>query len=1003
TPASIIPGDTLTITVTDADLDTNPAVAETVDVTVTDSVEIETVTLTETLPNSGVFSATLPTQFGTGGTDEDGTLDVQALQTVVASYDDALLANGDTATVSANTAVNAGTSGTIELSPDNINPGDTLTITVTDADLDTNPAVAETVDVTVTDSVEVETVTLTETLPNSGIFIGTLATQFGIGGTDEDGTLDVQANDDIDASYDDALTDSGGTATVTDTTMVTGGVDGTIVMTPASIIPGDTLTITVTDADLDTNPAVAETVDVTVTDSLEIETVTLTETLPNSGIFSATLPTQFGTGGTNEDGTLDVQALQTIVASYDDALLANGDMATVSDNSAVTGGMTGVIDLTPAVLFPGNSLSVTVTDSDLNANPLVAESVSVTVVNTTTNESEILLLIETAPSTGIFSNTLATIAGTGGVNDDGTLEVQVGENVTGTYNDALTASGGPGTTMDTTTVASASADLVLGSSVSDSTPAELQAITYTITLTNNGPDTATNITVNIPQPAGVTFGLGSPDLGTWLPASHDWQIASLPAAGTATLTLPASADSGQLGNTIDVIATVTALDQVDPDVPTSTLVRILVSPPGAFKTWVGGTGGPAARVDWDEPDNWFPSGVPGGNDDVYVPATANPPVLNSDVTISTIEVDSTTLDLNGFDLTVAGELNAKWGTINGPGSVIMNGGQIQGTVPDLEIAGLVDTSGDITTSGNLVISGDFNIKSKSVFVGGDFSTTGTGTLIMQQGGDYLEVFGNTLFAGGDSWAPFSGGPRLDNGDMVIHGDFTQTGHPRSFAADFGHKTIFTGPASQQVSFANPDNSVPAIGSRFAELQLAKGPADGAVELLTDMSVLEDLIVFPGWQPSIMSSNNMLTAGGADIQGGGTFDNTRLQFVDGGKLKQILNVAFDNMARDEVQITISQPSLSSFDFIDFDNIDFRTWPDTAAGGLYVELDHPGAAVPTLQVLNSLPQHGVPWTNTIGTFNLLWVMQPMTPMGMALLTQTNLLRTVIREIRTPMVTD
>ncbi|MBT8136978.1 MAG: cadherin-like domain-containing protein, partial [Gammaproteobacteria bacterium] len=132
----------------------------------------------------------------------------------------------------------ANSNGTITLSPDDITPGETLTVSVADADLDSDAAVADMVDVTVSNTVtlEVETVTLTETGANSGIFQGTLATQFGSGGTNDNGVLDVQAGEAAQARYDDALDATGNPAVRTDLTSISGGDNGSIVVSPGSIV-----------------------------------------------------------------------------------------------------------------------------------------------------------------------------------------------------------------------------------------------------------------------------------------------------------------------------------------------------------------------------------------------------------------------------------------------------------------------------------------------------------------------------------------------------------------------------------------------------------------------------------------------------------------------------------------------------------------------------------------------------------------------------------------------
>lgn len=104
---------------------------------------------------------------------------------------------------------NTGANGSITAA--DIQSGESIVVSVTDSDLDTDALLAETVDVSVvnTTSNETETVTLTETGDNTGIFTGSLATEFGtIAGTDEDAILVVQAGDVVQLTYSDENNDS---------------------------------------------------------------------------------------------------------------------------------------------------------------------------------------------------------------------------------------------------------------------------------------------------------------------------------------------------------------------------------------------------------------------------------------------------------------------------------------------------------------------------------------------------------------------------------------------------------------------------------------------------------------------------------------------------------------------------------------------------------------------------------------------------------------------------
>ena len=89
----------------------------------------------------------------------------------------------------------------------------------------------------------------------------------------------------------DGVTNANGNASVF---TFTTGITGTVDITDTSV-PGDTLDITVTDGDLNTDPAVAETIDVVVVNDVtgESETITLTETGSNTGVFAGTVDTNF--------------------------------------------------------------------------------------------------------------------------------------------------------------------------------------------------------------------------------------------------------------------------------------------------------------------------------------------------------------------------------------------------------------------------------------------------------------------------------------------------------------------------------------------------------------------------------------------------------------------------------------------------------------------------------------------------------------------------------------
>ncbi|MCU7844786.1 MAG: JDVT-CTERM domain-containing protein [Candidatus Thiodiazotropha sp. (ex Monitilora ramsayi)] len=121
---------------------------------------------------------------------------------------------------------------------------------------------------------------------------------------------------------------------------------------------------------------------------------------------------------------------------------ATAQTAITADDTLMTG-VNGVVTSTPAALTPGNSLTIEVTDSDLNILPAITEIVVVEVTNGRTGEVEQITLSETAVNSGVFSLAMPTVSGPGvGTNNDGSLQVWDGDAITARYQDQLDAIGG---------------------------------------------------------------------------------------------------------------------------------------------------------------------------------------------------------------------------------------------------------------------------------------------------------------------------------------------------------------------------------------------------------------------------------------------------------------------------------------------------------------------------------------------------------------------------------
>jgi uncharacterized repeat protein (TIGR01451 family) len=107
------------------------------------------------------------------------------------------------------------------------------------------------------------------------------------------------------------------------------------------------------------------------------------------------------------------------------------------------------------------------------------------------------------------------------------------------------------------------ADLSLTKTVDNGTPSEDDTITYTITISNEGPDAATNIEITDILPVGVTYVGNTASQGIY--DRGYWKVGSLAAGRTATLRITATVDINTTGTTIRNIAEVTSVDQTDPD------------------------------------------------------------------------------------------------------------------------------------------------------------------------------------------------------------------------------------------------------------------------------------------------------------------------------------------------------------------------------------------------------------------------------------------------------
>ncbi len=112
-------------------------------------------------------------------------------------------------------------------------------------------------------------------------------------------------------------------------------------------------------------------------------------------------------------------------------------------------------------------------------------------------------------------------------------------------------------------------DLAVSKQVDDDTPTEGQTITYTVTVTNNGPARATTVALTDVLPAGVTRTAmpANPSQGSFTDGSGLWTVGTIDSGNNATLGLEVTVDAGasSLSQPITNTTSGLSLDQTDTD------------------------------------------------------------------------------------------------------------------------------------------------------------------------------------------------------------------------------------------------------------------------------------------------------------------------------------------------------------------------------------------------------------------------------------------------------
>ncbi len=215
-----------------------------------------------------------------------------------------------------------------------------------------------------------------------------------------------------------------------------------------------------------------------------------------------------------------------------------------------------------------------------NAHPNVGDTIAYTVTlsnigpDGATNVQVTDLLpaglgyVSSAPSQGTYSNatglwTVGSVANNGGA----TLQIQARVNSPNAQLNTATISQAAQFDPDLANNSAAAletpqqAEVGVSKTVSNPTPNVGDTIVYTIQVTNNGPDAATNVTVQDMLPAAVGYLSSTAAKGSYDPATRTWTIGTIANGATESLTIDATVVSpNPLANT----AVITHADQFDP-------------------------------------------------------------------------------------------------------------------------------------------------------------------------------------------------------------------------------------------------------------------------------------------------------------------------------------------------------------------------------------------------------------------------------------------------------
>ena len=346
---------------------------------------------------------------------------------------------------------------------------------------------------------------------------------------------------------------------------------------------GDNVTFTITVGNAGTNDATG----VTVSDALPAG-LTLVSSTASAGSYNG--GTGIWTIGNLTSGssvTLDVIA--TVTTSGDKTNTAEVATSDQSDPDSTPGNSNSSEDDQAAVTITPQLIDLSLTKTTSSANPNVGDTVTFTITasNAGPGDATGVAVTDVLPTDLTFSNATATrgsynsatgIWTVGAIANGESVSLDIVATVaavgTKTNSAEVTAADQPDSdSTPSNNIASeddqASAsvtplisDLSLSKTVDNSTPNVNDNVTFTIVVSNAGPDAATNVSVQDALPAGLTFVSFSSSQGTYNSTNGTWAVGTINSGGSESLNLVGTVtNTGIKTNTAEI----TASDQTDPD------------------------------------------------------------------------------------------------------------------------------------------------------------------------------------------------------------------------------------------------------------------------------------------------------------------------------------------------------------------------------------------------------------------------------------------------------